>query len=42
MIKIEKDKKYLVTGGSGFLGEELIKRIASTGAKVVTISRDEG
>ena len=42
MIKIEKDKKYLVTGGSGFLGEKLIERILSSGGKVVTISRDEG
>ena len=42
MIKIEKNKKYLVTGGSGFLGGELIKRILSQGGQVVTISRDEG
>jgi UDP-N-acetylglucosamine 4,6-dehydratase/UDP-glucose 4-epimerase len=42
MIKIENGKKYLVTGGSGFLGEELIKRIISKGGEVVTISRDEG
>ncbi|MAE82029.1 MAG: capsule biosynthesis protein CapD [Flammeovirgaceae bacterium] len=39
---IKKDKKYLVTGGSGFLGEELIKRIIDHGGNVVTISRDEG
>ena len=42
MIKIEKGKTYLVTGGSGFLGEDLVKRILRVGAKVVTISRDEG
>ena len=42
MIKIKNGKKYLVTGGSGFLGEELIKRIISKGGQVVTISRDEG
>lgn len=42
MVKIEQGKKYLVTGGSGFLGEELIKRIINAGGKVVTISRDEG
>ena len=42
MIKIEKNKKYLVTGGSGFLGGELIKRILSQGGQVVTISIDEG
>tara|TARA_B100000131_G_scaffold82758_1_gene79752 strand:- start:156 stop:1016 length:861 start_codon:yes stop_codon:yes gene_type:complete len=42
MINIKSGKKYLVTGGSGFLGEELIKRIISQGGEVVTISRDEG
>jgi UDP-N-acetylglucosamine 4,6-dehydratase len=42
MIKIEKNKTYLVTGGSGFLGGELIKRILSQGGKVVSIARDEG
>ena len=42
MIKIENGKKYLVTGGSGFLGEKLIERILSSGGKVVTIARDEG
>jgi len=42
MINIEKNKKYLVTGGSGFLGEELIRRIIDVGGKVITISRDEG
>ena len=42
MIEVNANKTYLVTGGSGFLGENLIKRILSSGAKVVTISRDEG
>jgi len=42
MVKIEKNKTYLITGGSGFLGGELIKRILSAGGKVVTIARDEG
>ncbi len=42
MIKIENGKKYLVTGGSGFLGGKLIERILSHGGKVVTIARDEG
>ena len=41
MIKIEKDKKYLITGGSGFLGEELIKRILSEGGKVTIVARSE-
>ena len=42
MIKIEKDKKYLITGGSGFLGGELITRVLKDGGKVVTVSRNEG
>jgi len=42
MIKIEKNKTYLVTGGSGFLGEELIKRILLQGANVVSLARNEG
>ena len=42
MINIEKDKLYLVTGGSGFLGFDLVKRILSKGGRVVTLSRDEG
>ena len=42
MIKIEKGKKYLVTGGSGFLGKKLIERIINDGGEVVTIARDEG
>tara|TARA_R110002110_G_scaffold246659_2_gene463109 strand:- start:3 stop:863 length:861 start_codon:yes stop_codon:yes gene_type:complete len=42
MIKIEKDKKYLVTGGSGFLGVKVIQRILDEGGKVVILSRDEG
>lgn len=39
---IEKGKTYLVTGGSGFLGKCLIKRILKAGGKVKTIARDEG
>ena len=42
MIQIENGKKYLVTGGSGFLGGELIQRILNEGGEVVTISRNEG
>jgi len=41
-IKIIKGKKYLVTGGSGFLGVELIKRIINEGGFVRTIARNEG
>ena len=42
MIQIENGKKYLVTGGSGFLGGELIQRILNEGGEVVTVSRNEG
>lgn len=37
-----KDKLFLVTGGSGFLGKPLIKRLLQDGAKVRTLARDEG
>ncbi len=39
---IEKNKKYLVTGGSGFLGYPLIERILNFGGDVRVIARDEG
>ena len=42
MIKVKKDKLYLITGGSGFLGFDLVKRILLQGGRVVTLSRDEG
>ena len=42
MIKIEQNKKYLITGGSGFLGGELITRILKDGGEVITLSRNEG
>jgi len=41
-IKIKKGKTYLITGGSGFLGVPLCKRILEAGGKVRTIARDEG
>ena len=41
-MKIEEGKMYLVTGGSGFLGNELVGRILSSGSQVRVISRDEG
>jgi UDP-N-acetylglucosamine 4,6-dehydratase/UDP-glucose 4-epimerase len=37
-----KDKLLLVTGGSGFLGVPLVKRLLADGANVRVISRDEG
>jgi len=42
MIKIEEGKSYLVTGGSGFLGEELIRRILSMRGRVTIVARNEG
>jgi len=42
MIKIKKNKMYLVTGGSGFLGIPLCKRILAAGGLVRVLSRDEG
>ena len=38
---IKKDKKYLVTGGTGIIGKTLCSRLLTMGAKVVVISRDE-
>lgn len=42
MIKIEKNKLYLVTGGGGFLGKPLVKTILDAGGRVRVIGRDEG
>lgn len=42
MIKIEKNKLYLITGGSGFLGIPLVKYIIQKGGNVRVIARDEG
>jgi len=39
---IIKGKRYIVTGGSGFLGKELIKVIIDNGGVVNTIARNEG
>jgi UDP-N-acetylglucosamine 4,6-dehydratase/UDP-glucose 4-epimerase len=41
-MKIVKGKKYVVTGGSGFLGKELIKYIIENGGLVRTVARNEG
>jgi nucleoside-diphosphate-sugar epimerase len=40
VIKIKQGKKYLITGGAGFLGGELIDRILDQGGDVVTVSRN--
>lgn len=42
MIKIEKNKLYLVTGGGGFLGKPLVNDILNKGGRVRVIGRDEG
>ena len=36
-----KNKKVLVTGGTGLVGRELVKLLVSQGAKVTSISLDE-
>ena len=41
-MKIKKDKIYLVTGASGFLGEELVGEILTQGGLVRAFSRNEG
>jgi len=37
-----KNKKFFITGGTGSLGQALIKRLKSQGAKIIIYSRDEG
>ena len=39
---IRKNKTYLITGATGFLGTELCKRIYPTGCGIVAMSRNEG
>jgi len=40
---LDRNKTYLVTGGAGFLGQELIARLEAAGcANIVTMSRNEG
>ena len=39
---IEKNKKYLITGGSGFLGTPLVKKLVELEANVRVLARDEG
>jgi len=39
---IQKDKRYLITGASGFLGQALTEKLISVGCKVNALSRNEG
>lgn len=41
-ISIKKGETYLITGGSGFLGKVLTKRLLEGGAKVRCLARNEG
>lgn len=39
---ITKNKRYLVTGGTGFLGESLVERLLDKGCVIRVMSRNEG
>jgi UDP-N-acetylglucosamine 4,6-dehydratase len=39
---IKKNKKYLITGGTGFLGESLVERLLNKGCAIRVMSRNEG
>jgi len=39
---LEKNKLYLVTGGTGFLGQKLVSRLIKKGIKLRVIARNEG
>lgn len=41
-MNLFKEKKILITGGTGSLGQALCKKLLSYGAKVIIYSRDEG
>ena len=42
MIDFYKDKKILITGGTGSLGKALIKRLKEVDCQLIVYSRDEG
>lgn len=42
MIKLEKNKTYLITGGAGFLGKALVERFYSEDYTLRVLGRDEG
>lgn len=39
---IKKNKKYLITGGTGFLGESLVAKLLGKGCMIRVMSRNEG
>jgi UDP-N-acetylglucosamine 4,6-dehydratase/UDP-glucose 4-epimerase len=39
---IIRNKKYLITGGTGFLGESLVHRLLNKGCNIRVMSRNEG
>ncbi len=39
---VQKNKRYLITGASGFLGKALIEKLISMGCKINALSRNEG
>jgi UDP-glucose 4-epimerase len=41
-MTIEKNKLYLITGASGFLGQTLVEKIIAQGGRVRAFSRNEG
>ncbi len=40
-MKYFKNKKILVTGGTGLIGRPLVERLVEEGAKVVVVSLDD-
>ena len=38
---IEKDKRYLITGGTGVIGYSLCRKILNLGGQVVVMSRSK-
>jgi UDP-N-acetylglucosamine 4,6-dehydratase len=41
-MELNKNKKYLITGGAGFLGQSLVERLDRQGFSIRVMSRNEG